>query len=184
MKRQTIRIICAIVLLTIVVVGSTYAFFLASVSGNRNINTNSSNFEVIYTGGTSISGEMPITYNKTNAFKTTINIRMGQNSVLAKSTIYISIDEISQNLRIPGFIWEVYRIVNSEEVYQNSGNFNGYNDTTNNIVNIVSNYQLSRENTSFVVYLWIDGSQTNNNVLGSTFSGHIGAVTENFAGEL
>ncbi len=184
MKRQVLYAIGAVLIMAVVIVGSTYAFFSSSIGGNRNITADSSDFSVIYTGGTEINGEMPVTTDKTNAFSTSVNIRMAENSVLAVGTLYITIESISENLRIPGFKWEVYKVVNNSEVLQSRGNFNGYNDTNNNVVTIVNNYQLSTTNTTFVIYLWVDGTLTNNNVLGGIFSGYIGAYTMPFTGEL
>lgn len=184
MKRQLIYTICAVLLLTVAVIGSTYAYFTATAGGNNNTNTASSDFEIIYTGGTEISGNMPITSDKTEAFKTTVNISSTQASVEAVATIYLNIETITPNLRIEGFVWELYGYKNNQQVVHRSGTFNGYNDTTNNIVNLIENYPIDNTNTAFTLYLWIDGTKTNNNVLGGEFLGYIGARTERITGTL
>lgn len=184
MKKQTktIYIIIAILLLTIIVAGSTYAAFMAMVSGSNEVKTNSSKLEVVYTGDDSeITEPMTIASKKEEGQIRTVNISVTEDSVEAKATIYINIEEITDNLAIEGFIWEVYGVQSGKDVYYKKGNFDGYNNTTNNIVNIVEDYKLTDENTTFTIYLWIDGNQTDNKVIGSSFKGHIGAKTENFS---
>ena len=184
MKKQTIYSIIGILLLTIVVVGSTYAAFMATVSGPNEIETQASKLEVIYTGDdTEFNSPMNIASKKEEGQKRTVNISVTSDSVQAKATIYINIEEITNTLAIKGFVWEVYGVQDGKDVYYDKGNFEGYNDTTNNIVNIVEDYKLTDKNTAFTIYLWIDGNQVDNNVIGSTFKGHIGAKTENITGE-
>lgn len=185
MKRQVIYTICAFLLLAIATVGSTYAFFSATVNSNTGaVVADAQNFEVIYTGDTAISGSMPITYEKTNDFKKTINIRVAQDSTEAKGDIYIYINQMTSNLSIDGFIWEVYGYKNNELVYSDTGTFKNYNSTSNNRLDIVKNYKITKTNTSFDIYLWIDGEQIDNNILGANFSGYIGANTEQVTGQL
>ena len=185
MKKQVIYMISTILLLTVAVIGSTYAFFLSTTGNNNNsVTTGASNFEVIYRGDTEISGVMPVTYEKTDDFKRTVSIKVAEDSVEAYANIYINIEHMTNNLSIDGFIWEVYGYQNGNLVYSDSESFKNYNDTTNNKVDIVSNYKVTKTNTTFDIYLWIDGEQVNNDVLGASFSGHIGANTEYFTGQL
>lgn len=180
MKKQLLYSIFTVLLLAIVIAGSTYAFFSASITSSENVDIDTSKFEVIYTGGTTIDGELKIGSKKEDGYNTTVNIKLAKDSVQTKANLYIDIEEITPNIAVSGFIWEVYGYKNNTPVYSNSGNFNGYNSTDNKIVNIVENYTLSEDNTSFTVYLWLDGNKTDNNVVGGSFKGHIGAKTENF----
>lgn len=185
MTRQTIYTICTFLLLGIATVGATYAFYSASASSNNNsVAAEASPFEVIYTGGTEINGNMPITSDKTEAFKTTVNIRIADNSVNALSNLYINIENISNELQVEGFVWELYGYKNNTQIYYKKGNFEGYNSTNNNKVPLISNYQTDKTNTSFTLYLWIDGNKTGNEVIGTSFKGYIGASTEQFTGQL
>ena len=187
MKKQSLYVFFSILLLTIAVIGSTYAFFTSTIGSNTNsLNTESSKFSVIYTGGTDIRGTMPITIDKTEAFKTEVNIRVPEDSVEAVSLLYIDIERLTTNLQISGFKWELYCYQNNIEKteYNRSGNFNGYNDTTNNKLVLIDNFLTTTTNTTFVLYLWIDGNMTGNEVLGGEFSGYISATTEQFTGKL
>ena len=104
---------------------------------------------------------------------------LGIGALFAMATSFLT-----DNIAIPGFVWEVYGYRNGNLVYSNSGTFNGYDDTTNNKIPIVTNYQLSEDNTEFIVYFWIDGSLTGNEVLGGAFSGYIGATSQQVTAEL
>ena len=168
----------------IIIIGSTYAFFTSTANANTNAAANSKNFEVIYTGGgKNLSGSLDPCTKKEDGINTTVNIKMAQNSALAKATLYINIEKITSNLAVEGFIWEVYGTNESgEEVYYKKGNFAGTNDTDKNTINIVEDYKLSYENTSFTVYLWVDANKVNESILNSEFKGSLGAKTENFTG--
>jgi len=186
MKNKNTYIIISVLLLAIAIVGSTYAFFFATTSQTNQVATGATKLKVIYTGQTRIdgSGTMNIGLTKDDGINRTVNIAVSEDSVEANATIYINIEEITSNLRIKGLIWEVYGLQNGKEVYSDVGDFYGYDDTTNNIVEIVKDYRITKDNTEFTVYLWIDGNLTNNNVIGGSFKGFIGARTENVSGQI
>lgn len=184
MKKQLIFAISGILLLTIIVSGGTYAFYSANAGNNQTLNTTATKLEVLYTGGDTISGPMTAGSNKESGLNTTVNIRVSNDSVDALANLFINIENITSNIATNGFIWEVYGYKNSQQVYYNSGNFSGKDATTNNIIKIVEDYQVTKVNTSFTVYFWIDGSKTGNEILGGEFRGYISASSENFTGQL
>ena len=181
MKKQLLYVI-AILLLTVTVAGGTYAFFVSATTNANNIVSNASKFEVIYTGGGKIEGPVTLSADKEGGKNTTVNIRVAEGSVPAKATIYINIEKITSNLAVKGFKWEVYGYQDGQEVYSKTGDFDGKTD--NSIINIVEKYQLSEKNTSFTLYLWLDGNMLDNSIIGGEFSGYIGAETENFTAQL
>lgn len=178
----TILVIFIILLLTITTVGITYSFFVTSATGKNQTEATGKKFEIIYTGGTDITGPIELATKKEEGLSTTVNIKIAQGSAVALADIYINVEKITSNIAIEGLIWEVVGIKNSTQVYYNKGNFSGVNNTTNNIVTVVDDYLLSEDNTAFTVYLWLDGNKVDNSVLNSEFKGYIGAKTENFTG--
>lgn len=185
MKKQYIYTICAILLLAIAVVGSTYAYFVATTnSANNSVDTNSSEFGVIYTGGTDIFGPLKLSADRTGGFNTTVHVKTIQGGVQALLNLYIDITEMTTNLSVSNVKWEVSGIKNGVEVYSNNGTFLGYNDTNNNRILIVDDYLLSEEQTDFTLYIWIDGNHTGDEIIGASFSGYISADTEHFTGQL
>ena len=185
MKKYMRYSILVVMLLLLITAGGTYAFLSTSAStGNNSVFSNTSRLNVIYNAGTEINAAMSVVASKEEGYNTTVSIRLAPNSAVARSDLYIYINEITSNIAIPGFVWEVYGYKNNSLVYSNSGNFDGYDDDTNNRIQIVNDYVLSQDNTEFIVYFWIDGSRTGNEVLGGTFSGYIGATSEQVTGRL
>lgn len=184
MKRQLIYTICAFLLLAIAVVGSTYAFFTATTGENSNVTAEASKFEVIYSGGTEINGPIDLSTDRTGGVNTTVHIKVGQGSAHALAYLYFNIEQMTDNLSVSNVKWEVSGLKGGKEVYTNSGTFLGYNDTSNNKIPIVENYRLTEEQTDFTLYIWIDGPNTGNEILGASLSGYISANTERFTGQL
>ena len=182
MKKRYLYSIALVMLLIFAVVGVTYAFFVSEAASNQNLETSSKKFEVIYTGG-----QIPLeniklkpSIDKSGGINTSVNIMMAQDSALAKGTLYINIEKLTSNLANDGFIWEVY---GSDGTYE-TGTFVGYNDTDNNIINIVENFPITYDNKTFTVYLWLDGNNPymDNRILDAEFDCYIGTKTEQFAG--
>lgn len=179
MKKQIIYSIIAVLIISTTVFGATYAYFNASVT-NSVSQTNSSTANIIYSGGSPISGTMQQVANRSGGYSTVINISAGSNSIQPKVNMYINIENITSNLAVAGLKWEVDITRTGDSLVHYSGNFSGYNSTTNNVIPIVSDYQLTTTNSQVTVYIWLDGALTNNDVLGGSFSGYISASSEQF----
>lgn len=189
MKKMIIYII-AIVLSVVLIVSGTYAFFVATSNSNE-IATNSTKFEVIYTGGDKMSGKLEFSNSKTDDFKTAVNIRMAEGSVLGTANLYVQIEEITSNIANEALTWEVYKTYNGVESFEGSGSFadcqtgtQKNNCQTGDKLYIVNNYKLSEQNTTFTIYIWLNGNLADNSAIGGIFKGYIGAETENFTGNL
>lgn len=184
--------ITIILLITIITVGATFAYLSATTNSDRNVITSdSAQLIVKYTGGMHIDGTISMSKDKTGGRNTTVNISQDENSVNAKANLFINIDSISSQLATEGFIWEVYKVVDDEEIYVNDGTFatcqsgeTSRKCAKGDRIYIVNDYVLSIENTAFKVYVWLDGNQVGNEVLGTSFSGTIAAETERYTGHL
>jgi len=189
--KKAIIYITTILLLTIITVGGTYAFFTANASSKNDVVTEAHKFEVIYTGGTKISGPLNLASKKEQGTNTTVNIKVAEDSVLGKANIYIMIEEISKVIANDALVWEVYKTSQGVESFVDSGTFlecaDGNNTKpceANDKLYLVKNYKLSKENTSFTIYLWLNGNLVDNQVIGATFKGYIGAESENFTADI
>ena len=183
-QKNIIKISSILLLVMITTVGATFAYYLIVVSGNNNTQANSKKYEIIYHGGSHISGDMQAVARKEDGKATTVEIGLASGSALANASLFIEIENISTNLAIAGFNWAVYRINGSNEVYVNSGNFSG--KRTGNEIPIVTDYPLTDAQnetlTQFKVYFWIDGNNTDNTIEGGTFEGYIAARTDVLTG--
>ena len=188
MKKITIYI-STILILSIITVGATYAYLVASTNSVKNaIDGTSAELIVNYTGGTKIEGSMSLSKDKSGGHNTTVNISLDDNSVIAQADLFININSISSSLATEGLVWEVYKTVNGTESYIGTGNFStcysGNKCSNGDKILIVDNYVLSTTNTAFTVYVWLNGDKVGNEVIGASFSGTISAETEEFTGEL
>ena len=190
--KKTILYITGVLLLTIMIAGSTYAYLSATISSEQNaIRTQSNELNVVYTGGSTIAGNLNLSVDKSGGLNTSVNIRLDTKSVKAKGNLYINIDEISQHLSVNGFNWEVYGVSNNELVYEDTGTFEECR-ATNGIkkceqgdrLYIVNDYQLTTTNTTFTVYVWLDGNKVGNEVIGQVFRGTIVAETEKYTTDI
>ena len=178
-------LIFVILLTTFTILGSTYAYFRVSTSGQDNsVRSNSAKYEIIYTGGTHINGEMEVTSSKEGGYNTTVQIGVSQNTTIPiKADIYIDITQISTNMAVEGFVWEAYRLNGTQEIFVKKGNFAG--KKVGDKINVVEGFSLSQTLTPFKVYFWIDGNKTDDSiVLNSNFEGYLGAKTYQLTGDV
>lgn len=173
MKKMLIYISITALIIVITTTG-TYAFFSASTNTGNGITSEAANLEVIYTGGTAIQGTLNLVRTKEEGFNTTVNIRLTEDSIDAMAKLYIKINDIGETIANDALNWEVYKD-NSTTAYA-KGTFNDYK--SGDKVYIVNNYDLSTTNTSFKIYIWLNGEQVGNEVLGATLDAYIGAETE------
>lgn len=181
----------SIILIIVITVGSTFAYFTSTINNNNNIKTNSSKLEVIYTGGTAINGNLNLVNSKEEGYKTTVNIKLSEESVDAKADLFIHINKITSTLANEALNWEVHKQYEGVETFVDSGTFldcaNG--NTTKTCTNgdkiyIVRDYELTTTDTYYTVYIWLDGNKVGNEVLGAKLEGYIGAETEHITTNL
>lgn len=172
-------------------VGVTYAYFTSVVSDNT-LSTEIHELNVIYTGDTEINGNLNLATDKSGGHRRVVSIGLGENSVGASANIYIYINQITETLATEALNWEVYKIVNNQEVKYSSGNFLGcgelnetkYQCTAGKRMYIVDNFELSTTSQEFAIYLWLDGTKAGNEVIAAVLKGYIGAETEKVTGIL
>lgn len=184
MNKRTIYTIVGLLLLTILVIGGTYAYFSLTAVGNTPVTTNSAKFEVLYQGGQGYTGPLVLAANKEGGHKETIKVKVSQGSINAKLSLVLQIDQMSSEMAINGFKWEIYGYKNNSQVYSGQGNFAGKSATAgSNTITLVNNdYTITEDETTFDVYWWLDGNMVSTDLGGSSFSCHIGAQTESITG--
>lgn len=182
----------SILLLTIVVSGATYAYFISITNSTQNaLNTGGASVKVTYTGGGALEGLLSLSEDKSGGLNTTVHIKITEDSLDAQANLYINIDSISEVLATEGFNWEVYKKVNGIESFVNSGTFADCDlghtikkCATGDKLYIVTGYELLTDDTAFTVYVWLNGNKVGNEVIGATFKGTVAAETENITTNL
>ena len=184
-KNKSYSIFITLLLMIVAVAGSTYAYYAFAATGNNtNITVTSEKYEIVYHGGEDITSStctMQVVGSKEAGCNTTVEIGLAQGvTVAANANLFIDVINISDNLKIAGFKWEVYRLNGQTETRVNYGNFASI--PANNKIQILTNEPLSTTLKQFKIYIWIDGNLTSNDVVGATFSGAISASTDFFTG--
>lgn len=182
----------SILLLTIIVSGATYAYFVSTTNSNKNaLNTETGSIKVTYIGGAALEGLLSLSEDKSGGINTTVHIKKSEDSLDAQANIYINIDSISEALATEGLNWEVYKKVKGTESFVKSGTFADCDPTSNvkkcstgDKLYIVTGYELLTDDTAFTVYVWLDGNKVGNEVMGATFKGTVAAETENITTNL
>lgn len=193
MKKITVYIIIVLVI-TLVTAGSTFAYLISQTNSASNfLLGEGAELNVVFTKGAALEGGISPGVDKTFGLNTTVNIGITEDSVVAKANLYINVNTINSQLATEGFIWEVYKTVNGETTFVDSGSFVECRATTGEDTKIcatgdklyiVNDYILSTTMTSFTVYVWVDGNKTGSEIVGASFKGTIGAETEKFTGHL
>jgi len=178
----------------VVTIGVTYAFFSSTTRiNNKNIGK-TNKLEVLYSGDTAISGSLKIVKDKSGGFRRQISIGLEEDSVNAKANIYIAIDEITSTIATNSLKWEIYKIENGIESQTaiKKGSFDEcanlgetpYVCTNGSRIYMQSGLTLSTDPQQFAIYIWLDGANVGNEVIGAKLNAYIGAETENITGIL
>ena len=176
MKKILIYII-VILLIVIITFSGTYAYFVATIkSSNNSLVTNSSKLDILYTGDADISGVLNLVSSKEQGKNATVKIKLSNDSVDAKSDIYIKVDEIGRYIASDALNWELYRTFKGVESFVSKGTFEGVSDGDK--IYMDRNYRLSTDETSYTVYIWLDGNKIGNEAVGESLVGFIGAEAE------
>ena len=181
MNKNLLYSLAVVLLLAVIVSGTTFAFFSSSVNGqNNSIKYDSTNLDIIYKKGEPISGPMNVVSKKEDGKVTSIEMKLSETSAKgAKINLLMNITSITENLAISGFIWQVDVYENGTLTRTNTNNF--LNKHNNDVITLIEDYELTTTNAVFTVYLWVDGNNSTNNVMNGSFDGYISAKSDNFS---
>ena len=93
-----------------------------------------------------------------------------------KIDIYMKVTTIGQDIASNALKWELFRTYQGTESFVGRGTFDGV--SSGNKIYVDRDYRLSTEETSYTVYIWLDGSLIGNEALGESFIGYIGAEAQ------
>ena len=184
-KEVTYTIIITVLAIVVAIIGSTYAYYsLVATGSNKNVSTSSKKYEIVYRGGTNIDSSnctMNVVASKEGGCSTTVEFGLGSGvDVAVKGNLFINVDSISDELKIAGFKWEVYKVTGNTETRLSYGDFSSI--PASNQIQILSNETLSTTVGQYKIYFWIDGNLTGNSVANGSFRGYIVASTETLTG--
>ena len=165
----TVLIVITICLVTISV---TYSWFITSHVSNNVNSASSGKLEIIYDKGQDVNGILKPSSSKNNGLSASVKIKQGDNSVDALGTVTLNVTNIDSALSVKGLKWELYKDSSVSPIA--NGTFEGV--TSNSQINLITDYLLTTDNTTFTLYIWLNGSEVNNSVMNKTFSAYISAT--------
>lgn len=172
-KKSKIIFVLGVILLIVFGVGiGTFAYFIVNSNVDNSINGSTSNIDIEYTTSGDVSGVLIPTTNKEKGIITTVTARLKDDSIDTKFNMYITPTVIG-DLATNALKWEVIGSIDNEVVYTNNGNFE--NAVENNKIIIVDEYDITKLNTNFKVYIWLDGTLINQVPTNNSFAAVISA---------
>jgi len=196
---KKLYIMMGIILVISVIAGGTLAYFTSSTNTpNNDVNLGSNRFLVDVTSTGPIDGALTLTTSKAEGLMTNVSVKMNEKSVLSKGNLYITINDITNNMINnnktswkKALIWELYGYNEQNEAELiDTGNFlecstNGQKTCVNgDKLYMYKDFQLTYDYQSFDVYVWLDGNIADNGVEGAYLRASISAETEEFSADL
>lgn len=175
MKKIILYIVGILLVATLIITG-TYAYLVTTINSGNALIGSSSNIAVIYTKDANIEGELNLVGSYKEGNKATVKIKLANDSVDAKADIYMKVTTIGQDIASNALKWELFRTYQGTESFVGRGTFDGV--SSGNKIYVDRDYRLSTEETSYTVYIWLDGSLIGNEALGESFIGYIGAEAQ------
>ena len=178
-KKILIISIVSVVALVLMIFGGTYAFMLLSTNA-ENVNTGSGKLDIYYDVPDNISGNIALSTDRSGGLFTTAVAKLNTGSEEALFNMYITPTALT-NLDISAFKWEAEGVRNGEVVCSGSGDFNG--KVVNEKIPVIESCELTTNNTTFTIYIWLDANLIVSAVGGASFGAKISADSVPITGE-
>lgn len=169
------KFIIGVILLLLLMIGGTYAYYKWSSSDNMNVNVKIDGGTVNFNGGTNITSTIIPTASKEEGIKKDITVKASRAG--ATINLYMDLTTIPSELKEKSFEYEIY--YNGTTLVK-KGNFGVYNSNTNTsgisyatsgvtTLTLFTGRDVSTSNTDkYTLYLWFNGKDyTNPNTMQS-----------------
>ena len=175
--KKTVLMIIAIFLMGLIIIGSSYAFWVWNSNTNKNVNFSTADLKnyVIYDDGESTFDD---SLEVDSPIYATIAINKNSNATDLFASVYLSIDSIGTNMRnSPALKWKVTS--GGDTTFNNtavaSGDFIGTadGDTILLMLNLPVTLLTNNNPTKYTVWIWIDSSEDYSNLSGEKLDAKI-----------
>lgn len=169
------KFIIGVILLLLLMICGTYAYYKWSSSDNMNVNVKIDGGTVTFDGGTNITSTIMPTATKEEGIKKDITVKASKEGVTIN--LYMDLTTIPSELKEKSFEYEIY--YNGTTLVK-KGNFGVYNSNTNTsgisyatsgvtTLTLFTGRDVSTSNTDkYTLYLWFNGKDyTNPNTMQS-----------------
>ena len=163
------KFIIGVILLLLLMIGGTYAYYKWSSSDNMNVNVKIDGGTVTFDGGTNITSTIMPTATKEEGIKKDITVKASKEGVTIN--LYMNLTTIPSELKEKSFEYEIY--YNGTTLVK-KGNFGVYNSNTNTsgisyatsgvtTLTLFTGRDVSTSNTDkYTLYLWFNGKDYTN----------------------
>ena len=163
------KFIIGVILLLLLMIGGTYAYYKWSSSDNMNVNVKIDGGTVTFDGGTNITSTIMPTATKEEGIKKDITVKASKEGVTIN--LYMDLTTIPSELKEKSFEYEIY--YNGTTLVK-KGNFGVYNSNTNTsgisyatsgvtTLTLFTGRDVSTSNTDkYTLYLWFNGKDCTN----------------------
>lgn len=182
-NRKKIVILLGCLVLILLTVGVTYAYF-TFVTNNGTIDNSSGKLDIDYTiSNEFVDGMLSPSTNRSNSLMESVTAKLKDGSVPAKLNIYIT-PIIIAGIPKEALMWEV-DVLNSSDYLLDHYVGNFANSQLDNPLKIINAYSLTNNVLKFNIYIWLDGEKISNENfnIDNEFVVTISADSENITGE-
>lgn len=165
-------IVLIVITICLVTFSVTYAWFISSQSTDNVNASTSGKLEIIYDKGQDVNGTLRPSSSKETGLSATVKIKQSLNSVSGLGTVTLNVVNIDPALAVKGLKWELYKDSDVSPIA--NGTFEGV--TSNSQIDLVKDYLLTTTDTTFTLYIWLNGNEVDNSVMNKTFSAYISAT--------
>lgn len=163
------KFIIGVILLLLLMIGGTYAYYKWSSSDNMNVNVKIDGGTVTFDGGTNITSTIMPTATKEEGIKKDITVKASKEGVTIN--LYMDLTTIPSELKEKSFEYEIY--YNGTTLVK-KGNFGVYNSNTNTsgisyatsgvtTLTLFTGRDISTNTTDkYTLYLWFNGKDYDN----------------------
>lgn len=169
------KFIIGVILLLLLMIGGTYAYYKWSSSDNMNVNVKIDGGTVTFDGGTNITSTIMPTATKEEGIKKDITVKASKEGVTIN--LYMDLTTIPSELKEKSFEYEIYyngtTLVKKGNlgVYNSNTNTSGISYATSGVTTLTlfTGRDVSTSNTDkYTLYLWFNGKDyTNPNTMQS-----------------
>ena len=154
------KFIIGVILLLLLMIGGTYAYYKWSSSNNMDVNVKIDGGTVTFDGGTNITSTIMPTSSKEEGIKKDLTVKASRAG--ATMNLYMDLTTMPEELKEKSFIYELYYNDNS---LVTKGNFKDINYSSNGTTTLTlfTGRDISTNTTDkYTLYLWFNGKDYDN----------------------
>ena len=156
---KKIGIIIGIIMLIVVIIGGTYAYYKWSGTSNINISVKVEGSTVTFNGGSNVTGVLIPTSSKEEGIKKDITVKASDSG--STMSLYMDLTTMPSELKEESFIYELYY---NDSTLVKKGNFKDitYASSGTTTLTLFTDRVVNTTTDKYTLYLWFNGKDFTN----------------------